>query len=556
MKDLTKEIKAYALRNAIEYQKTSADKILPKLFQHGLKKEEIKEIMPEIAKIANEINAMDYEKRVEEYIKYGKYVKEKEEREGLPELDNVGDGKVVMRLAPEPSKYNHIGHALVFLIQYMYAKKYKGKCILRFDDTNPEKSTDEFYKANIDDLKWIGIKWDKEIFASDDNLKMYELAEKLIVGNNAYVCSCQQDEMRNLREKMKECSCRAKKSAENMAEWKKMLNREFKEGERTLRLKGNMKSNNGVMRDPVIFRISYAKHYRQGEKYCVWPMYDFENPIEDSLNGVTHVIRSKEFEMRNELHDSLLKLLKLKMPNIREIGRYQITGAETQGRVIREMIENKKVIGWDDPRLVTIKALRRRGFVPEMFQELAQTVGLSKSGGHIDPSVLAATNRKIIDKEALRFSFVDNPVEIEVEDAPKVKEVELLVHPDRKEKRKIKIDKIYIMGRDFDDFNQHEVRLLHLYNINLERGVRDGMARATFTSSENKDIPKINWVSSPVKTRILMDNGKWVQGFADSGIKSLKIGGIIQFERFGFVRLDNIKKDKGEDVYEFWFAHK
>jgi glutamyl-tRNA synthetase len=397
-----------------------------------------------------------------------------------------------------------------------------------------------------EDLSWIGIKWDEELIASNNMEKYYELAEKLIKSKEAYVCKCSQEDVKKMREKMKTCKCRSNSAAENMKEWKDMLNRKYGEGERTLRLKGNMKSNNGVMRDPVIFRTSHAKHFIQGEKYAVWPLYDFENPVEDALNGVTHVIRSKEFEMRAELHEYILKLLKLKMPVVREIGRYNITDAETQGRVIREMIEKKEVTGWDDPRLVTVKALRRRGFVPAMFKELAQTVGLSKTGGHIDPTVLAAVNRKIIDASANRYSFVAKPVELKILKKPKVEKIEVAIHPDKAETRKIEIGKIFISGEDFKTLKGKEVRLLHLYNVDLGKSVK-------FTSEENKDIPKINWVSNGVETKILMPDGKWVSGLAEKAIEDLEEGDIIQFERFGFARFDKVGEDES---YEFWFAHR
>lgn len=548
MKDYDNEIWAYALKNAVEFGKTDAGKILPKLFNHGLDKKDIGKIMPKIQEIVKKVNSLKPNDREKEFDKYKDYAKEREEKEeGLPELEGAKEGKVVTRLAPEPSKYNHIGHALVFLIQYLYSQKYKGKCILRFDDTNPEKSSKEYYESMKKDLAWLGIKWDKEYLASEHMKDFYKYAEKLVKNGNAYTCTCSQEKMRELREKMKSCDCSKKSVKEITSEWKEMLGGKYDEGKIVLRLKGDMKSNNGVMRDPVIFRISKAKHFVQGDKYVVWPMYDFEAPIEDATSGVSHVIRSKEFELRAELHEYLLKLLGLKMPIVREIGRYQISGAETQGRVIREMIESGKISDWDDPRLVTIKALRRKGFVPEMFKQLAETVGISKSEGHIDPSVLAAINRKIIDKIANRYYFVENPVELEIKNMPKIKDVELNIHPDKKEKRKLKVGKIFISKEDFDNFKGKEVRLLHLFNIKI-----DNKGKCEFTSLDNKDIPKIQWVSEGLKVKILMDNAKWINGLADSGISGIKVGDIIQFERNFFCKLDKINKD----VYEFWFTSK
>ena len=553
MEGFTNEIWAYTLKNAIEFDKADAGKILPKLFLHGLEKKDIKKVMPDVQKIVSEVNKMNRDERGREYEKFRAFAKEREEKqEGLPELEGAVQGKVVTRLAPEPSKYNHIGHALVFLIQYFYAKKYGGKCIMRADDTNPEKSTLEFYNSMKEDLEWVGIKWDEEKIASDDNPKLYELAEKLIKQGDAFACSCSQEEIKKLREKMKECKCRKNSTAENLKEWKLILAGKYKGGERTLRLKGNMKSNNGVMRDPVIFRISYAPHFMQKNKYCAWPMYDFENPVEDALNGVTHIIRSKEFELRAELHLYILKLLGFKAPIVKEIGRYQITGAVTQGRAVREMIDKGEVTGWDDPRLVTLRALRRRGFVPEAFHELSQTVGLSKSSGHIEPTVLAAINRKIIDSKADRYTFIENPAEIKVkENKHMIKpEIEVPVHPDRpKEVRKIRVgEKLFLSKKDIDEYKGKEIRLLHLCNINLDKTGK----KAEFTSIDNKEIPRVTWASFGLNAKVLMPDGKWATGLADEGISGLKKGQVIQFERFGFCRLDDIK----DSVYEFWFTHK
>jgi glutamyl-tRNA synthetase len=551
MKDFSNEIWAYALKNSVEFGKADAGRIMPKLFQHGLDKKDIKDVMPEIQRIVKEVNGLNQKQKEEKLEKYKSYAKETEKRDEneLPELENV-KGKVITRLAPEPSKYNHLGHALVFLIQYLYAKKYDGECILRFDDTNPEKSAKEYYDAMKEDLAWIGIKWDKEFIASNNMQKYYDYCEKLIKDNNAFICSCGQEEMRKLREEMKECKCRNKSSKENLTEWKLMLDGKFKEGERTVRLKGDMKSNNGVMRDPVIFRISYAEHFIQKKKYCVWPMYDFENPIEDATSGVTHVIRTNEFELRAELHELILKLLGLKAPIIREIGRYQVTGAETQGRVIREMIEKKEINGWDDPRLVTVKALRRRGFVPAMFQELAKRVGLSKSSGHIDMTVLSAINRSLVDSTAKRLYFVSEPIKLEIKDQPSIKQVELPILPNSEEKRKLKIGEIFISKDDFDNLKGKEIRLLHLFNIKLGNKIEKGVVKAEYTGDEIKEGAKIHWVSDYIPAKVMMADGQFKEGYLETSADKLKVGEISQFERFGFVR-----KDKDGKVPEFWFAH-
>lgn len=552
MEKFDNEIYAYALKNALEFGKADAGRILPKLFQHGLDKKDIKTIMPEIVKIVNEVNK--FKDKEKEFEKYKKYVIEKEEEKekDLPELPDAVMGKVVTRMPPEPSKYAHIGQAITFLINYIYAEKYKGKCLLRFEDANPAKVNQEFVDSMLDDIEnYLGIKPDGIRYVSDDMPKMYECAEKIIKEGNAYVCFCDRDKMQDYRHKGKECECRGRNVKENLSEWKDFLKGKYKEGEAVLRIKGDMKSDNHVLRDSVIFRKIDAEHYRQGNKYSVWPTYEFYSPIEEDLMNVTHVLRSNEFEERIPLQELIKSFLNLKKQKIVQYGRINVIDATTKGREIRELVDSGEYIGWDDPRLVTLKALKRRGIVKEAFYELVKHLGLVKHPVNLDFDMIAAINRKIIDSKSGRYSFVENPVKLDIFEKPNIDEIEIPVHPDKPEvKRKIEIGKdIFISSEDMKRFKGKEIRLLHLYNIKLGN-------KSKVTSIENKDIQKINWVSEPVSVRILMPNAIWKEGFADAGIEDLKVDDIIQFERFGFVRLDKIAK-KGKSLdYEFWFAHK
>ncbi len=549
-KDLKNYIKAYALKNSIEFGKTDPGKILPKLFQHGLEKSEIKKVMPEIAKIVNETNKLSKEEKEKQFAPLEKLIPEKEEKEKtLPEIEIKNTKNVITRLAPEPSKYPHLGHAMSFLLNYLYAKKYNGKCFLKFEDTNPEKVAQEYVDGIIEDIKnYLEIKFDGIRYVSDDMELLYDYAEKIIEMNKAFMCFCDRDKMQDLRHKGIECECRKKSVKINMEEWKEFLKGKYMKGEAVLRLKGDMKSQNHVMRDPVIFRAIDATHYRHGDKYKIWPMYDFYNPIVDSLMGVTLILRSNEFELRVELQNHIKDLLKLKKQDIVQYGRFNVLEFTTKGREIRDLIDSGEYIGWDDPRLITLKALKRRGITKEAIYELTEQVGLSKKQIHIDFDMIAAINRKIIDKTANRYSFVENPIKLEIEKKPNIKSVEIPLHPDKKEKQTVKINDIYISKKDYEEYRGKEIRLLHLYNIQLDKKEK----KANFTSTENKDIPRINWVSNPEKVSILMPNGEKIEGAAESTIKTLKYNEVIQFERFGFVKLDK----KAKDQYEFWFTHK
>ena len=277
-------------------------------------------------------------------------------------------------------------------------------------------------------------------------------------------------------------------------------------------------------------------------------MYDFYNSIEDSVMGVTLILRSNEFDLRVELQDYIKDLLNLKKQTVVQYGRFNVIDFTTKGREIRDLIASKEYNGWDDPRLMTLKALKRRGIVKEAIYELTKQVGLSKNQVNLEFDMIASINRKIIDKDANRYSFVQSPVEIKIKNAPKIKSISIPIHPDKKETRTIKVNKIFISENDYKQYKEKEIRLLHLYNIKLH-GKNHA---AEFTSLENKDIQKINWVSSGVKTEILMPNGKITEGIAETTIKTLKNSEILQFERFGFVKLDQKTKTK----YKFWFAHK
>jgi len=547
MKDLTNEAKAYALKNAIEFGKCDVGRVLPKLFQHGLDKKDIKEIMPVLNDIVKSVNKMKPAERAVEFELLRELVKEHEEKEkGLPEIDVSGISKIVTRMAPEPSKYNHLGHALTFLLNYLYAQKYKGKCMLRFEDTNPEKSKKEYIDAMKEDvLDYLGIKADKIRFVSDDMKLLYGYADELVKMKKAYVCFCDRDKMQNLRHKGIECECREFPLKIQLAKWKEFLKGKFKVGEATLRLKGDMQSQNHVMRDSVIFRMVDVPHYKYKSKYKVWPMYDFYNPIEDSLMGVSLILRTNEFDTRVELQDYIKKLLKLKTQKIVQYGRFNVIDFTTQGREIRELVDSGKLIGWDDPRLMTLRALKRRGIVKEAIYELANTVGLTKHPVNLDFDMIAAINRKIIDPIANRYSFVVEPVLLDIVNAPKIEKIDVPIHPNKKKHKEIEVNGIFISKEDYKSFQGKEVRLLHLYNIKFGNKVE-------FTSLDNKDVQKINWVSNGVETRVLMPDGEWKKGLAEISIKKLKVGDLVQFERFGFCRFDGTNKG----VYEFWFAHK
>jgi len=372
---------------------------------------------------------------------------------------------------------------------------------------------------------------------------MYGYAEKTIREGKAYVCTCAREKMQELRHKGIECECRARSVDENLKMWKKMLDRKFKEEQAVLRLKIDMQAFNQVMRDPVIFRISYAKHFLQKDKYCVWPLYDFQNAVEDELCGITHVLRSAEFgEMRVELQNYIKDLLGFRRQTIVQYGRFEVAGAITQGREIRKLIEEGRIKGWDDPRLVTLKALRKRGIVKETYYNLAKKLGLNPTNAKIQWHMIAAENRKIIDPISQRYFFVGEPIEI-VLDKLVAKNVKAPLLPGKRKYRRIPVTKkIFVDKIDFVQNKGKEVRLMHFCNIILNN-------KARVTGKALKDVPKIHWVSSKnVKTKVVMPDANEIEGLAEPDIIKVKPNQIVQFERIGFARCEK----KGL----YYFSHK
>lgn len=551
MKDFSKEIWAYALKNAIEYGKADSGKILPKLFQHGLDKKDIGNVMPKIQEAVREVNNLSQSDRESKYEEYKENVKEKEEVEkGLPELTNASKN-MVFRLAPYPSGALHIGNAKTYLLNALYAQKYNAKILFIMDDTigSEEKQVaPESYKLLEDAFSWLGIKYSKPIIYKSDRLKIYyEYAEKLIKKGKAYVCYCSQEKLRENRANGVECSHRDASVDEQIKNWKKIF--DAAEGEAVLRIKTSMQDPNPAFRDRVLFKISDREHPRVGKKYRVWPTLEMSWAVDDHLLGITHIIRGNDLMIETDMEKYIWDIFSWKHPETIHTALIRIEGIE--GKISKskaqEEVRSGQFIGWDDPRTWSIQSLSRRGIKKEAILEFVKGFGINKQDIAIPIDNLYAINRKMIDSSALRYSFVSSPMKMKIKKAPKVKEVSVPIHPDKKELRKLKVGgEIFISGKDFDSLKGKEIRLIHLFNIAL-----NGKGDAEFTSSENKDIPKINWVSEGVKTRVLMPDCKWVEGIAEKSISKLKPGAMIQFERFGFCRYDGKKKE----THEFWFAH-
>jgi len=557
--ELKTEIRKMALQNAYEHKGETRDKIiLGKIL--GTKPEfrnKVKEITGDISNIVTQVNQMSLEEQKKEIEKNFPEIlvpKEKiEEREGFPELKDAVYGKIISRFPPEPNGYPHIGHAKAAIINSEYAKMYGGKFILRMDDTNPEAERMEYHAAIKVGLEWLGIKFDVIKNTSDDMEIFYEKGTELINSGKAYVCTCKREDISKNRRERKACKCSMEDIDKNYKNWEKMNNK-FKPGDAIVRFHGDMKADNAVMRDPVLFRIIDGKHYTLGEKYRIWPSYDMAVAIEDSIDGVTHAFRSKEFELREELINAILDALNMRKPVQGFFSRLEFKGMPISKRIIKPLIEEGKISWYDDPRLPTLEALRRRGIKPEAIRKFIMSLGLTKANTLAPFDSLEAFNRKFVDASSIRLFMVSNAKKLTVKNLP-ISSIEIPNHPvNDMGKRKIMIDgDFYISGDDAQTIKVGtQIRLLGLGNISITKEGSE-LEGEFIENGKTDDILKIQWVSQKTAHQIKMiipkalfindefneESLEELDVYTEPHYLQLKEGEEVQFVRFGYCRKDS-----------------
>ena len=403
------------------------------------------------------------------------------------------------RFPPEPNGYLHIGHAKSILLNYGLAQKYGGKFNLRFDDTNPTKEKTEFVEAIKSDIEWLGADWeDRLFFASDYFDQMYEAAVKLIKKGKAYVSDLSADEIREYRgtltEPGKEDPSSNRSVEENLALFEDMKNGKFADGEKVLRAKIDMSSSNINMRDPVIYRVAHMNHHRTGDKWCIYPMYDFAHPIEDAIEGITHSICTLEFEDHRPLYDWVVRELEYEMPPKQiEFAKLYLTNVVTGKRYIKRLVEEGIVDGWDDPRLVSIAALRRRGFTPESIKMFVELCGVSKANSSVDYAMLEYCIREDLKLKKPRMMAILDPVKVIIDNYPEgqVEELEVTNNLENEAlgSRKVPFGReLYIDREDFMEeppkkyfrmFPGNEVRLMNAYFVTCNSFIKDEDGKVT-----------------------------------------------------------------------------
>ena len=406
---------------------------------------------------------------------------------------------VATRFPPEPNGYLHIGHAKSILLNYGLAKEYDGTFNLRFDDTNPTKEDVEFVESIKADVEWLGADFeDRLYFASDYFDKMYEAAVKLIKDGKAYVCDLSADEIREYRGSYEKPGInspyRDRSVEENLALFEEMKSGAIEDGKRVLRAKIDMASPNMNMRDPVIYRVAHVSHHRTGDKWCIYPMYDFAHPIEDAVEGVTHSICTMEFEDHRPLYDWVVQNVGFEMPPRQiEFAKMYLTGVITGKRYIKQLVADGVVDGWDDPRLVTIVALRRRGFTPESIQKFIELSGVAKAQSSSDYAMLEYCVREDLKPKAPRYMAVIDPIKLIIDNYPEgqVEWLDASNNPENEEmgSRKIPFSReLYIEREDFMEeppkkyfrlFPGNEVRLMNAYFVTCVDYKKDENGKVT-----------------------------------------------------------------------------
>ena len=511
------------------------------------------------------------------------------------------------RFPPEPNGYLHIGHAKSILLNYGLAKEYGGKFNLRFDDTNPTKEKTEFVESIKADVEWLGADWEGRLFfASDYFDQMYEAAVKLIKKGKAFVCDLSADQIKEYRGTFdtpgKNSPYRNRSIEENLELFENMKNGMYKDGEKVLRAKIDMASPNINMRDPVIYRVAHMSHHNTGDKWCIYPMYDFAHPIEDAIEGITHSICTLEFEDHRPLYDWVVRELEYEYPPRQiEFAKLYLTNVVTGKRYIKKLVEENIVDGWDDPRLVSIAALRRRGFTPESIRMFVELCGVSKGNSSVDYAMLEYCIREDLKKSRARIMAALDPVKLVIDNYPddKVEYFEVANNLENEElgTRKVAFTKeLYIDREDFMIeppkkyfrlFPDNEVRLMNAYFVRCTGYETDDEGRVTLVHctydpetrngecSTRKVKGTIHWVSTShaVKAEVrlyenLVDEEKGVYNeedgslnlnpdsrtiltdcYIEESIKGAKAYDSFQFVRQGYFCVDS--KDSRDDALVF-----
>lgn len=564
--DLREIVRRFTLYNALQYGgKARAGSVLGKvLAERPELKHEIKSVLQLIHAVVNDVNKLPPDKQrqvIEE--KWPSLLEEKKaepEEKRLPPLPNADKYPFIhLRFCPNPDGALHLGGCRAAVLDDEYAKMYHGRLTLRFDDTDPRTKSPilEAYDWIREDLEWLGVTWHQEIYQSDRIEIYYAYARRLIESSFAYVCTCRPRSFRSLTLANSACPCRDLPPEEQIDRWNRMLDGRYREMEAVVRIKTDLNNPNPAVRDWPALRIIDMKKYphpRVGDTYRVWPLFAFCCGIDDHELEVSHILRGKEHLTNSVRVGFLYDYLGWSQQEAIHYGRLKIQGTELSKSKIRTGILEGSYSGWDDPRLGTLKALKRRGFLPQTIRQFINDLGPKPVDVKVSWSNLESINRKRLDPLVNRFFFISNPITLSIDNVDKDRIVKIRLHPDYPEKghRIFKVTPqktrsiLHVSKKDVNLFKKDKIiRLMELFNIKVKTvqdEVEANYHSETYREAKALKVPLIHWIpfATGVKTSVVLSDGTVVEGLAEDQCKTLKQGDIIQFERFGFARIDEV----------------
>ncbi len=556
MDDIGEIIYKHALLNAAKHKGNANPKavmgsIMSQEAELRSKAKEIGQLLPEIVEKVNNLSPEEQKAEMDKNsIEVVETKKPAKKEKGLGELPGSHEN-VVMRFAPNPSGPLHIGHSRAAIPNGEFVKKYKGKLILRIEDTDPKRVFEPAYQLIPEDLKWLGIEPDEIHYQSDRFEIYYKYAEELIKKGKAYMCTCDGGDFKQLKDNCQPCPHRDNTVEENLKLWEEFENMEA--GQAVLRVKTDIKHKNPAIRDWVAMRLVDEEHPRLGKKYRIYPMMNFSVAVDDHLMGMTHVLRGKDHMANSEKQEYLYKHMGWEIPEFIHYGRLKMTDVKLSTSEAKKGIEEGKYSGWDDPRLGTLRALARRGIQAETIINLMKEIGIKMNDSAISWKKIYGLNRNIIEDKVNRYFFVADPVKLDITGDYNETIVKIPLHPDYPEKgnRELPFNgEVYIQEKDN---NNGLVRLMDAVNVELKDDTATYHSE-TFEEAKEAKARIIHWIpaENTVPVEVVMPDATIMKGLAENGVNNLEIGDIIQFERFGFARLDN----KEDDKLTFYFAHK
>ncbi len=559
MSNLEEIVYKHALINAVKHKgKASNGAVMGAVMAENAElRSEAKKIAQIAAKTVGKVNLMDPELQKSELAKRGG-MKEKKpvEEKGLVDLPDV-KGEVVLRFAPNPSGPLHIGHARAAVLNKEYLKRYGGKLILRIEDTDPRRVDPEAYQMIEEDLNWLVVEWQEKLIQSDRMEIYYQHAEELIKMGEAYMCTCEGGDFKKLKDQSLPCPCRELPVEHSIKLWNQMGT--MKEGEAVLRVKTDIQHKNPAIRDWVAMRVVEAEHPRTGSKYRIYPMMNFSVAVDDHLSGVTHVLRGKDHLANSEKQKYLYNHFEWSIPIFIHYGRLKMEDVALSTSKARQGIEDGLYSGWDDPRLGTIRAIARRGIKQEAITELMMEIGPKISDAIVSWKKVYGLNRSILEEASNRYFFVENPSKIMIENLPE-EEVTVIkrdLHPDFPERgnRELPLGpELYITTEDIKKTGDNKIlRLMDAVNICFKDG------KTYYHSNDLEEARKskamiVQWVpvEGCIKIDVVMPDANVVSGYIEPSARDVKVDDVVQFERFGFARVDMVTDTK----LRFYFAHK